>query len=234
MKTSKNRITLPELFSAMVMTLMGCAAAKADLINPSWLSNSIDGPSTTVQQRLLSVGLTSSVGIVAPDFGDQSEAEWFTMCPQQEAMQWSIAWQAAGQAPNHALGFFTVANPTPSDITWVIGGSNSGLPSSAPVSLPGVFGLAFNSGDNGAIYYSVKALNSTERDHLVVINKRTEMGLMERCEGVYATWEDNFRVDNDYNDFGLELRGTFAVPNPGAAAMLGLAGLASLRRRRNA
>jgi hypothetical protein len=118
MTTSKNRIvTLPKLLAAGMMTLLGCTAANADFINPSWLRSSMDGAPTAVQQRLLTAGLTSSVGTVAPDYGDQSNAEWFINCPREGPMLWSIAWQAAGQARRHALGYFTVANPAPTDIT---------------------------------------------------------------------------------------------------------------------
>ncbi|MBS0197453.1 MAG: DUF4114 domain-containing protein [Planctomycetes bacterium] len=206
-------------------------SASADLIDPTWLQSSMDGLPTAVQSRILSAGSASSVGTTIPDYGDQIDAERFAQC--DEIMQWTLAWQAAGQAPFHRLGYYTVASPTPADVTWVIGGSSSGLPSSASVSVLGDFGLAFYSGNNGgvnsSVYYSQQAFNSTGRDHLATILKRDSEGVPVDC-AMFLSWEDNFGVDHDYNDFGMELRGI--TPAPGAAATLALGGLMISRRRR--
>ncbi len=221
--------------------LVVCAStiANAELVNPTWLSNSIDGPTTTVAARLVQNGYTSSVGLLGvtgPEYGDQVDAELFEMCGER-SMNWSVAWQAAGYGPHHRIGYY---NPSaPRDITWVIGGSASGLPSSQSVYVEGMFGLAFYSGSNrgvnSAVYYSETALNAptTGRDHLATLNMIRGESIMDRC-GVIATWEDAFHIDNDYNDFGLALEGAHpvSVPTPGALAALGLAGTLSARRRR--
>ncbi len=222
-----------------LLIVCGTTIANAELINPSWLSNSMDGPSTTVASRLVQNGFTSSVGLLGltgPEYGDQIDAELFEMCGER-SMNWSVAWQAAGFGPYHRLGYYP-AN-TPSQITWVIGGLSSGLPSSERVVVEGQFGLAFYSGSNrgvnSPIYYSQTDLNAqtTARDHLATLNMIRGESMMDRC-GVIATWEDAFHIDHDYNDFGVSLEGARPanVPAPGALVALGLAGTLVARRRR--
>lgn len=216
--------------------------AQAELINPSWLSNSIDGPSTTVAARLAAAGFSSSVGLVNVHFGDQTEAEVFEMNNPASPMNWSVAWQAAGFGPFHRLGYYQAVSEdslTPGPISWAIGGASSGLPAAINFSIEGIFGLAFysgaNRGVNSPIYYSQTSLNAptTGRDHLVTLNMLSDSSILEQ-PGVIATWEDAFHIDHDYNDFGLTLEGArpAQVPTPSAPlALLAAASFAGRRRR---
>jgi len=216
------------------------ANANAEKINPEWLRYSVDGPSTTVAARLDAAGYLSSVGLADPDFGDQTDTELFSMCQSDTPMNWSLQWQAAGYAAHHRLGYYSptegVASPS---ITWVIGGSASGLPNSADTYIEGTFGLAFysgaNRGLNSPIYYSETHLNTvTQRDHLVTIGMRHSQEVAPSC-GLLTSWEDAFHIDHDYNDFGVRLDGArpALVPAPaGPLVALAAAGIAGLRRRR--
>jgi uncharacterized protein (TIGR03382 family) len=214
---------------------LAAGAASADLINPSNLLNSPDGGNADVQQAIFDAGYTSNVGVPEVNFGDQTDDQWFTMCPNAESMDWAIEWQFAGNGPNHKLGYFSVAEPGPGDITWVIGGSNSGLPAAASVAINGVFALAFYSGDNGGnnstVYYSVTSLNPDGKDHLASLKLRDAQGDLEDC-GRILSWEDLPNLgDADYNDFGvIAMNGI--IPAPATMPLAGLALLAAARRRR--
>lgn len=224
----RNRTTVIALLAGMALT----TAANADLINASQLTTSPDGVNDNLQQLILDAGYTSSVGFLESS-GDQTDDEWFKMCEGADSMHWEISWQRAGHAPNHKLGYFSADNPA--DITWVIGGSSSGLPSVADITIDGLFGLAFYSGDNGGvastIYSSVTSMNADAQDHMVSLRIRDEEGNLRDC-GRILSWEDLWNLgDKDYNDFGVVAM-TGMVPTPGALAALGLTGLVAGRRRR--
>lgn len=223
-----NMRTLIALTAGSSMALF----AHADLINPAQLVTSPDGANANLQQLINDAGYTSSVGALE-SMGDQTDDEWFKMCAGAESMHWEVSWQRAGYAPHHKLGYFAAGNP--GDITWVIGGSSTGLPSAADVSIGGLFGLAFSSGDNGAgastIYSSVTSMNGDGMDHMVSLLIRDANGVLQDC-GRILSWEDLWNLgDKDYNDFGVVAM-TGMVPTPGALAALGLAGLGIGRRRR--
>lgn len=220
--------TLIALIAGATLTL----GANADLINPAQLVTSPDGANANLQQLINDAGYTSSVGALE-SMGDQTDDEWFKMCRGAESMHWEVSWQRAGYGPHHKLGYFSADNP--SDITWVIGGSSSGLPSVADLAIDGLFGLAFSSGDNGSgpstIYSSVTSMNGDGKDHMVSLLIRDAQGDLRAC-GRILSWEDLWNLgDKDYNDFGVVAM-TGMVPSPGALAALGLAGLGIGRRRR--
>lgn len=207
--------------------------ASADLINPAQLVTSPDGPNANLQQLIYDAGFTSSVGSSMENTGDQTDDEWFRMCAGAESMTWAVEWQRAGHAPHHKLGYFLASSPE--EITWVIGGSGSGLPQVAELSVNGLFGLAFYSGDKGGvdstIYSSVTSMNADGKDHMVSLRVRDSEGELQNC-GRILSWEDLWNLgDKDYNDFGVVAM-TGMVPTPGALAALGLAGLGMGRRRR--
>ncbi|MBX3361237.1 MAG: DUF4114 domain-containing protein [Phycisphaeraceae bacterium] len=217
---------------ACLVGTLACVSASADIINPAQLVTSPDGPNANLQQLIYDAGYTSSVGFLESP-GDQTSDEWFKMCKGAESMHWEVSWQRAGHAPHHKLGYFMPDNPA--DITWVIGGSSSALPSAADLSISGLFGLAFYSGDNGGvnstIYRSVTSMNPDGKDHMVSLMIRDENGTLRSC-GRILSWEDLWNLgDKDYNDFGVVAM-TGMVPTPGALAALGLAGVIAGRRRR--
>ncbi len=206
--------------------------ASADLIAPAQLITSPDGPNANLQQLINDAGYTSSVGFLEST-GDQTDDEWFKMCAGAESMHWEVSWQRAGYAAHHKLGYFSADNP--GDITWVIGGSGTGLPSAADLSIDGLFGLAFSSGDNGSgpstIYSSVTSMNGDGKDHVVSLKIRDGQGQLQDC-GRILSWEDLWNLgDKDYNDFGVVAM-TGMVPTPGALAALGMTGIIAGRRRR--
>lgn len=217
---------------ATIVAIAGAGFASADLINPATLHSSPDGPTAGLQSLINGYGLTTQVGTTGEGTGDQTDDELFSMCRDAEVMHWEITWQRAGYGPHHKVGYF--APDSPSDITWVIGGSSSGLPSAADIVVEGVFGVALWSGDHGSspstIYRSVTALNGDGKDHMASFLVRDGQGAVSGCDRLLA-WEDLANLgDKDYNDIGLVVRGM--VPTPGALAMLGVAGLAAGRRRR--
>jgi MYXO-CTERM domain-containing protein len=217
---------------ACVVAALATASASADIINPAQLITSPDGPNANLQQLIYDANFTSSVGSLESP-GDQTDDEWFKMCRGAESMHWEVSWQRAGHAPHHKLGYFMPE--TPDDITWVIGGSSSGLPSAAELSISGLFALAFYSGDNrgvnSTIYRSVTSMNPDGKDHMVSLTIRDENGTLRSC-GRILSWEDLWNLgDKDYNDFGVVAM-TGMVPTPGALAALGLAGAIAGRRRR--
>ena len=217
---------------AALIAASGMGVASADLINPTTLHTSPDGPTKGLQTLINTYGLTTQVGTVGESMGDQTDDELFSMCRYAEEMHWQVTWQNAGYGPHHKIGYF--APDAPSAITWVIGGSASGLPSSASVVVEGLFGVALWSGDHGSssstIYRSVTSLNGDAKDHMASFLVRDGAGEVSACDRLLA-WEDLANLgDKDYNDIGLIVRGM--VPTPSAAAMLGLAGLTMGRRRR--
>ncbi len=218
-------------------------AAHAAYIDPALLHTSPDGANKNVQQQIYDAGYTSNVGTSTSDYGDQVDADWFQQCCGP--MTWSILFQAADYAPYHRVGYFTVSNPTTSDITWVIGGSywsgltgSNYLASSNTFSVNGLFGIALGSGDNknnpfaSTIYYSVPGLNADGKDHFATFNTRDGNGNLIGCDLIGA-WEDLPNLgDMDYNDFGFRMQNTEAVPEPASLAALGLGALGLWRRKR--
>jgi len=212
------------------------SAAQAQFVNPATLHTSPDGHGLDVQTLLNTHGQMSSVGTSAPDYGDQAAGRLFQFCAPG-AQTWSMEWQNAGYAPRHMLGYYTDVHSANPAITWVLGGSATGLPTTATVSISGVFGLAFGSGDNGnplasTVYYSETNRNSNGDNRVLVTKDRHESGYCETC-GLTTTWEDGGNMgDRDYNDFGLHLQGVQAVPEPTSMAVIGL-GVVGLMRRKN-
>lgn len=215
------------------------ASSYAGLINPLNLQQSPDGANKNLQQLLIDHGYSSTVGTTIPLYGDQTATEMFEQC--ERTMIWSILWQEAGYAPRHKLGYYTVANPTAADVTWVIGGTATGLPTTQSLSIAGPFGLAFSSGDNANIplstlYFSETAHNADVLDHMASFQLRVGNAPPSDCEQIIS-WEDLPQLgDKDYNDFGVILQGAHAVPEPASllAFGVGLVGIVSRRFRKTA
>lgn len=202
----------------------GSTVASAGIITPSLLQTSPDGATKNLQTLIANKGFTSSVTT------DQTDTELFAMCQFAESMTWEILWQVAGNAPRHKLGWYRPGDA--GNITWVIGGSNSGLPSTANVVISGVFGLAFQSGDgNRTIYYSQSSLNNDGgKDHMASMKALFPEASGE-CSQI-VSWEDLPNLgDKDWNDFGVVMYGT-AVPTPGSLALAAAAGVLVAKRRR--
>ncbi len=151
------------------------------------------------------------------------------MCDRAESMTWEILWQVAGNAPRHKLGWYRPGDEA--NITWVIGGSSTGLPSVANVVISGLFGLAFQSGDgNSTVYYSQSALNNDGgKDHMASLRAKFPEG-SGVCSQI-VSWEDLANLgDKDWNDFGVVMYGA-AVP-PRSLALAAAAGVMVAKRRR--
>jgi hypothetical protein len=212
--------------SLMMLALIaaGSTVASAGFINPAHLQTSPDGANKNLQSLLTAEGFTTSV------VTDQTDTELFQICPRAESMMWEILWQVAGNAPRHKLGWYRPGDEA--NITWVLGGSSTGLPTSANVSISGLFGLAFQSGDgNSTVYYSQSALNNDGgADHMASLK-----ALFPEASGVCSqvvSWEDLPNLgDKDWNDFGVVMYGT-AVPTPGSLALVAAAGVMVAKRRR--
>jgi len=219
---------------AVVLAMAG--VANAQYIDPARLQSSGDGFSTAVQQRLIQNGYTTSVGTTVPDYGDQLDVTRFEQCADTEAMTWGVAWTAAGNSPWHKIGYFTVTTPTMADITWVFGGANSGLPSTAMVSIAGSFGLALDSGNTRSqsgsdVFFIDPLMNTDNFRHAAVLQGRNASGVMD-CE-LLVSWEDlRNGGDRDYNDLGMRLQGVVAIPAPAAAALFGMGSILIARRER--
>ena len=219
---------------AAVLAMAG--AANAQYIDPARLQSSGDGFSTAVQQRLIQNGYTTSVGTSVPDYGDQLDVSLFAQCPDAESMTWGIAWTAAGNSPWHKIGYYTVTTPTIADITWVFGGANSGLPSTAMLSIAGSFGLALYSGNTQSqsgsdVFFIEATMNDDNFRHAAVLQGRNASGVMD-CE-LLVSWEDlRNGGDRDYNDLGMRLQGVAVVPGPAAAVLFGMGSILIARRER--
>ena len=220
-----------------------CVAAQvnAQTISPSNLLRSGDSVGSDLQTLTRGSGQLSSVGS-GSDTGDQAAGRLFNLQDPTTAQNWQISWQRAGFAPRHMLGYYTDITATNPKITWVLGGSNSGLPSSAKVKIDGTFGLVFGSGDNrdpkkSTIYYSESWRNEKQQNRVAVLKDRDLNGL--RPFGLTVSWEDGYNLgDQDYNDFGLHLDGVVAqkyapVPEPAPFLIIavGLVTFISQRKR---
>jgi len=220
--------------------LLLCVAAQvnAQTISPSNLLRSGDSVGSDLQTLTRGSGQLSSVGS-GSDTGDQAAGRLFNLQDPTTAQNWQISWQRAGFAPRHMLGYYTDITATNPKITWVLGGSNSGLPSSAKVKINGTFGLAFSSGDNATpstVYYSETWRNPNNQNRAVVLKDRDAAGV--KPAGLLVAWEDLPNLgDKDYNDIGLNLGGIRAktnnpVPEPASMLALGVGVLAMFRRRK--
>lgn len=171
------------------------------------------------------------------NFGDQIANELFSPCSTASTMTWSIQWQEAGYGPWHKVGYYVPGDPM--SVTWIVGGRNSGLGSSATFIAPSVFGLAVYSGDTrsntgGTVYYSQSTLNPGGLDHLASFVERGPNKPEGLCS-IIVSWEDLARLgDKDYNDIGVLMRGvgTSVIPTPAAAALALAGGVLVTRRRR--
>lgn len=222
--------------------LLTCAVAQvnAQSINPSNLLRGGDGVGSDLQSLTRGTGQLSSVGS-GSNVGDQADGRLFNLQDPTTAQTWKINWQRAGFAPRHMLGYYTDITATNPKITWVIGGSNSGLPSSAQVKIDGTFGLVFGSGDNSdprksTVYYSESWRNQNQQNRVAVLKDRDLNGL--RPFGLTVSWEDGYNLgDQDYNDFGLHLDGVVAqkyapVPEPAPFLIIGVGVVTILSQRK--
>lgn len=199
------------------LALMAVAGAVQAQIAPSLLQTSPDGASDNVQALLASAGKDTLVN-------QQSAGRLFAPCGQDVTL--SIMWQRAGLAPEHELGYYLAGDPL--TLVPVVGGSSSGLPSSATVSIPGIFGLYLKAGGN--TFKSEPSLNGGN-NHVAVLADIVG-GNPVACS-LITSWEDLAGLgDKDYNDIAVQVTGAEAVPEPASMAALGLGALAALRRRR--
>lgn len=215
-------------YLALASIVAAASVAHAGLVDPAKLKTSPDGANANVQHQLDTLFPGVSVDT------DQLASELFQVCNPEIETTWTMQYQFAGQGPRAKLGYYTdlgSANPT---VTWVIGGSSSGLPSSTSLFLPNtVFGLALASGDaedGGTVYYSQTAKNADGFNHMAALSLApcTE----NNCD-VLTTWEDlRNGGDQDYNDDSVRVQNIESVPEPANMTILGLGALAAFRKKK--
>lgn len=147
------------------------------------------------------------------------------------ALGWDFTkiFQYAGYAADSRVGYYD-PNAHDKSITWVIGGANTGLGSSnSGVIIDGEFGLALDNG-HGKVFYSQPALNWGMDNARVFVAE----GPTTLAENDYlVAFEDTtlWFGDRDFNDFGLRLTGSEAVPEPATIFALATGAAVLLRRR---
>lgn len=252
------------------IALVGCAGlglfaaqtAHAQYVHPYLLTQSKDG--TSLQQAINGVGgVSASVGTYnsgtdAVTYGDQVMQRLFVHSGGPN-VQTQVEFAIASYAPNHRLGYYRPGDPN--NITWILGGSNTGLGNSASLNLSGVFGLVLDAGNNGAnsgqgsngkgnnYFYSQSELNSdtaisgSPMPSLNGFDRRSHVAVMRNTAVANGTelimgWEDLKSEPYDgylnYNDLGIRVKNVQAVPEPATMFGLAVGALALLRKRRKA
>jgi hypothetical protein len=157
-------------------------------------------------------------------------------------MDWTIAYQFTKWNKVHEIGYYTNLTSLDPTITWVLGGSSTGLPTSVKLNISGEFGLAFQTantalkfGNPEGVFYSNPSLNQNDSNQVAVIKA---VGPTVKGSTIITSWEDGPVVTYpqyaDYNDLGLLMTNTKtapkATPEPGVWLGLGLG--AFLMRRK--
>lgn len=213
---------------ALASFVAAAAVAHAGVVDPAKLKTSPDGAGTDVQSQLDAMFPGVDVDT------DQLPAELFKLCAPEAQITFNLEYQHAGYGKYAKLGYYTdLLNPNPS-ITWLVGGSLSGLSGTYSGVLPNsVFGLALASGDapdGGTVYYSETAKNSDGVIHMVAL--ALEACTEDKCD-ILTTWEDiKGGGDMDYNDDAIRVQGIESVPEPATMTLLGLGAVAALRKKK--
>lgn len=186
-------------------------------------NTSIDGPGTDLQTQLTAHGIGSSVA------NDQVMFRTFRRSTNAP-MTISTLFTYAAYAPNHEVGYYDAKDPNHA-ITYVMGGSNTGLSDTGSFSFNGEFGMALKSPDG--VFMSETGLNDDLFNHLVVLKDRDSGGNIVQNSYILA-WEDlKFGGDKDYNDRVYRVTNANPVPEPTTIAGIGAGAVAMIRKRKN-